>query len=445
MVAEPTRVAVIGAGVAGMRTALRLLARGVEVEGFDRADAPGGVWYAQRNCPSSRMQSDARFFVPGMLDDLDGSRARPTADRVCAAFRRYFENQGLSSTFRFHSDVREVEASADGLRLVWSDGTRSRGYAFVVHTSHTTRPRVPDGCGVADQQHTSQLTEDVLQRLVGVDGNVLVVGGGKSAYDAIIALALRGRSQILWASRGIQPVGEYAGASLARVRWGRFVRLLSRGTRALDALLSAALSVDVGCVAPAKKELNLLTRDEMKLVRDHARVVCGRRLEGTRDGLLVDGVLCRASAVVWATGYAPEVFAGASKDERYLAAANLYGEDGIGSGGFATAEALARVAELVVCDRMCLSRAVRTARGEKIPFVVTSAFGLRADISLARLVLGVACLIAVLLLLVPAAHGCAVIAKSRRLFEDGRRIVANRVQRSNEFPPRVTFKYTNTK
>lgn len=410
----PGRVAVIGAGVAGMRTVLRLVARGVDVEGFDRADAPGGVWNAQRDCPSSRMQSDARFFVPGMLDDLDGSRARPTADRMCAALRRYFERQGLSSTFRFHADVREVEASADGLRLVWSDGTRSRGYAFVVHTSHTTRPHVPEGCGVVDQQHTSQLTEDVLRRLVGVDGNVVVVGGGKSAYDAIIALALRGRSKVLWVSRGIQPVGEYAGGSLARVRWGRFVRLLLRGTRALDALLGSALSIDVGCVAPARKELNLLTRDEVRLVRDHARVVCGTRLEGTRDGILVDGVLCRASAVVWATGYAPEVFPGAGEDGRYLAAAKLYDEDGIGGGGFATAEAFARVAELVVCDRMCLSRAVRRARGEKIPFVITSAVGLRADISVARFVLGVTCLTVVLLLLLPAAHACAVLARGRR-------------------------------
>lgn len=48
---EIRRVAVIGAGPAGLQAAAALLEEGFEVRLFERADQPGGNWYYQDQVP----------------------------------------------------------------------------------------------------------------------------------------------------------------------------------------------------------------------------------------------------------------------------------------------------------------------------------------------------------------------------------------------------------
>lgn len=48
---EIRRVAVIGAGPAGLQAAAALLDEGFEVRLFERADQPGGNWYYQDRVP----------------------------------------------------------------------------------------------------------------------------------------------------------------------------------------------------------------------------------------------------------------------------------------------------------------------------------------------------------------------------------------------------------
>ena len=323
-----------------------------------------------------------------MLDGIEQVE-RPAAYDVARAIGRYFDGHGLRDHYTFEKDVVKVVPNKSGMYVQLSSDEWHGPYAYVVHTSHATLPRVPPGCNVASQYHSSNLDRSVVDRLVASKGTLLVVGGSKSAYDAVLTFAKRKR-EVVWISHRIQPVGEYAGVRLARVRWMRFLSAITRGYSAKEAMLTAALtlSADDQRMCPSatpKQELNLLTLEELNLIKKGSRIVCGNDIRPIADGIMVDGSIYPAAAIVWATGYVPEKFL--LHDARYIAIADFYDPDGIGMGGFATAEAFARAVEKIVCDSYTRSDAIAQAKREKIPYVISRGLGLRLDMAHARTII----------------------------------------------------------
>ena len=393
------KVAVIGAGVTGLRVVHHLRKRRVAVDGFERMSACGGMWYAQEAVETCRLQSHSRFFHPEIMRGFAG-RDKPHASELADAIASYAQSHDLLSSFTFGVSVRGVRREEEGLYLL-IDAREEGPFDFVVHTSQTTVPRIPATPFRGAQIHTSDLTRQRIDDVVGRGGVVAVVGGKKSAYDAVCAFARRSY-KVFWIARKIYPVGEYGGKMLVTINplklIGAMIRaqLLGRSWEqaALDKMLSLT-AADDGMLRPTDStELNLSSRSDISLARQHASVRCAEDMQVLKDAIRVGNEDIHVDTIIWATGYAQESFQNALEDERYLSSAavtdqqqkHFFGK-GIGTGGFATGEVFAQVVEWVVCDRRSLSESIAKARRERNAYVATIALGIRAPLCRARLVL----------------------------------------------------------
>ena len=196
------RFAVIGAGPAGLSTALVLSERGHEVDLFDAADRIGG-------------QLNMAKVIPGKEEFHD--------------MLRYFERQVELSTIRLH--LGEKVAASD---LV------ERGYNDVIVATGVT-PRDPK---IPGQDHPKVLNYvDVLRRGAPVGARVAIIGAGGIGFDVAEYL--------------VHNEGESATLNLDEwlEEWGVVDPETSRGGLALDRQRPA----------PPAREVTLLQRKQGKL------------------------------------------------------------------------------------------------------------------------------------------------------------------------------------
>ena len=183
----PLRVAVIGAGAAGLCAAKYLLARGVEVVIYEIGSNIGGLWvYENDNGLSPAYQSlhlnsevgitaykDFAFPADGPLyPDHEGVR------RYLEAYADRFE---LRQHIRFHSRVTSVSAAGERWRVALGDAGASEFDAVVVASGHQSVPKHPewraDFSGEYLHSHVYRVPEPFR------DKRVLVIGMGNSAVD----------------------------------------------------------------------------------------------------------------------------------------------------------------------------------------------------------------------------------------------------------------------
>lgn len=154
------RVGIIGAGIAGLSVARRLIEHGVQVEVFEKARGPGGR-IATRRTDSAQFDHGAQYFTvrarlfSDLIDGLvekgvvstwqarfglsDGKRTIPTnpsgiryvgSPRMSAISRHLAEGIDCS----FGRAVDHVELYRKRPRIVFSDGPKSRVFDAVVST-----------------------------------------------------------------------------------------------------------------------------------------------------------------------------------------------------------------------------------------------------------------------------------------------------------------------
>jgi len=171
---HPLRVAVIGAGVAGLAAARELRREGLDVVVFEKSHHLGGTWCYDPRIDSDPLGSDPnrevvhtslyrslRTNLPRPLmgfldypfpDRPDGdSRTFPGHEEVLWFLNRFADEFGLRGLTRFGSEVVRVERVA-GRSYSWvvesrtseSVLTREIFEAVVVCSGHFTEPRVPN-------------------------------------------------------------------------------------------------------------------------------------------------------------------------------------------------------------------------------------------------------------------------------------------------------------
>ena len=116
----PRRVAVIGAGAAGLTATKALLDAGVEVVAYEKGDRPGGLWardnssglspaYASLHLNTSKGRTEfADFPMPGQWPHY------PSADLIAGYLADYCEKFGVTPHIRFDTTVASVEREEDG-------------------------------------------------------------------------------------------------------------------------------------------------------------------------------------------------------------------------------------------------------------------------------------------------------------------------------------------
>jgi cation diffusion facilitator CzcD-associated flavoprotein CzcO len=327
---ERVKVAVIGAGQAGLSVAFYLrrfeLVADDDFVMLDRAPGPGGAW--QHRWSSLRLGTAHKVNdLPGMADlglsFETADRTLPAKEVVADYYGRFEEHYDL----RVHRpvDVRRVANDGVDLRIEYEDlspqpveeekargffGRRRRTFSdpetpqvprgelrtqFLVNATGTWgSPFVPyyPGMGAFLGRHVH--TSDFVDAEDFRDRHVVVVGGGTSAIGFMLELE-EVAAGLTWVSR--RPIDwldrqvlDLEGASAAVAAQDE----AARAGRALPSIVSGT-GVPKSRRIAAGIERGLLVAKPMFDHLEADRVVWD------------DGTSARADAIIWATGFRPEL------------------------------------------------------------------------------------------------------------------------------------------
>lgn len=214
---DSLKVAVIGAGVAGVATASMLRSSGVEdVVVFEQQSGLGGLWMS--NYPGCSVQTSAELYeypdkkFPDFIRNRSDPPA-PTAKEVCAYLEEYVKEKGIGSFFRFNTQVLSVRKVSDGhwkVRYISCHREECEGdftNAVICTGRYSSEPNKPSFVGEelfvkngGTIMHTSEWKS--YEQLK--DKRIVVVGNGKSAVDAAIASAQYGKAPPVQIARRTQ-------------------------------------------------------------------------------------------------------------------------------------------------------------------------------------------------------------------------------------------------
>jgi cation diffusion facilitator CzcD-associated flavoprotein CzcO len=187
------RVAVIGAGVAGLATAKVLAQAGHTVEVFDRTPDVGGVWSATRRYPGLTTQSPKVQYALSDFPMPADYPEWPTGAQVQAWLAAYATRFALH--LRLSTEVQAARPTDEGweLNLQASSGATTETFdRLVVANGIFCEPAVPTYPGVEEfalaggRLCAGTAFHDAEQAR---DKNVLVVGYGKSACDVTVPIS----------------------------------------------------------------------------------------------------------------------------------------------------------------------------------------------------------------------------------------------------------------
>ena len=189
-VAQPMgrhRVAVIGAGAAGLCAARHLLERGVEVVVYELGTCIGGLWVFNNDngiapaYQSLHLNSEAKVTAYRDFPFPEDGPLYPDHRQVRRYLESYAEKFGVKRHIRFNSRVVDVAPLGEHWRVKLEDGGGGDFDAVVIGSGHQSAPSHPawrdDFSGEYLHSHSYRIPEPFRGK------RVLVVGMGNSAVD----------------------------------------------------------------------------------------------------------------------------------------------------------------------------------------------------------------------------------------------------------------------
>ncbi|MET8649189.1 flavin-containing monooxygenase [Nocardia aurea] len=344
------RIAIVGAGIAGLAYAKVLSREGFPIEVFDKAPDVGGVWSATRRYPGLRAQNTKRTYRYSDFPMPEDYPDVPDGAQMQAYLEGYVRHFGLGDSLRLGTEVVAADPVDSGWLLEIRDHTgihRASCDHLVVANGVFSEPSIPDFRGDDLYQvgggrllHTSQFHD-----VESVRGKtVLVVGYGKSACDVAEAVSHVAAStrvvarRLMWKMPRKPGLGlDYERLSLTRLgeahfryhRLNRFERFLHGKGRSFrdsnfDVIRELAtkkmLLRELDLVPPGRFEeiaqstVGLTTEGFYEQVRD-GRIIVHRdttitEMLSTKAGPAVDlsdGQRVQADVVLCATGFQQRV------------------------------------------------------------------------------------------------------------------------------------------
>jgi hypothetical protein len=192
------RVAVIGAGAAGLESVRTLTRAGYDVTCFERASVPGGHWHHD--------YESLHLITPRHTTCFDGYPMPahyplfPSRDQMRDYLLAFTEQHGLQHHIRFGEEVTEATPLAGGWRVRTAAGSEEEFDALVVANGHLWNPRRPP---YADRFTGHALHSGEYRNSDDLEGErVLVVGAGNSGCDLAVDAALARKTTYLSMRRG---------------------------------------------------------------------------------------------------------------------------------------------------------------------------------------------------------------------------------------------------
>jgi hypothetical protein len=147
---ELMRIAIIGAGFAGLSSAKVLRQFGHDVTIYDKAPDVGGVWSATRRYPGLKTQNNKQTYY---LSDHRMPREYPqwlAGEQVQAYLDSYATRFGLAPCLRLSTEVTAARPAPEGGWLVTASGAAEHYDHLVVANGIFSDPFIPeyDGAGM---------------------------------------------------------------------------------------------------------------------------------------------------------------------------------------------------------------------------------------------------------------------------------------------------------
>lgn len=214
--ADRLRVLVIGAGAAGIATAVQLRRLGIPFTVVEKNRAVGGVWH-ENTYPGAGVDTPAHLYCYSFAPKPEWSRYYAKQPEVQAYLAEVAEQFGVLRSIRFATQVRA--ARWDDARSRWlvdlegPDGERSELVATAVISCVGTlnQPVLPDLPGREDFAgpafHSARWDHSV-----DLEGKrVAVVGTGATAMQIVPAIADRARETVVFqrTPQWVVPNGNY--------------------------------------------------------------------------------------------------------------------------------------------------------------------------------------------------------------------------------------------
>jgi cation diffusion facilitator CzcD-associated flavoprotein CzcO len=181
------RVAVIGAGAAGLSMAKHLIAAGMEPVVYEMGSCIGGLWVLDNDngmapaYASLHLNSEKRVTAYKDFPFPEEAPLYPDHAQVRRYLEAYAERFRVTPRIRFNSKVASVERVDLGWRVVLGDGTSSIFDDVVIGSGHQSAPSHPawreQFTGEYMHSHSYRVPEPFKGK------RVLVVGMGNSAVD----------------------------------------------------------------------------------------------------------------------------------------------------------------------------------------------------------------------------------------------------------------------
>ena len=284
---RPFRVAVIGAGMAGILSAIKLRERDIECVVFEKADRVGGTW-RDNTYPGLSCDVPAHSYTYTFARNPDWSRWYAEGSEIQQYFQRVADEHGVMPLIRFGDEVTHLRYADGGWHLSTAAGHHDHFDAVIAATGVLHHPNVPrfDGIEAFDGAVFHSARWD---HMVPLDGRrVGVVGTGSTAVQITSALVPRVADFHLF-QRTAQwvypsPNPEYTDEQRAAFRAdpAAHERLVQRLRNVmLDRVVSAVIDVD----SPQHMEVERLCQEHLDTVRDpdlrwrltpHYRAMCKR-------------------------------------------------------------------------------------------------------------------------------------------------------------------------
>jgi len=246
--ADGKSVAVIGAGISGLVSAKTLARDGFDVCIFEKDVDLGGTWAPSRTYPGLRTNNTKQTYEFSDHPYPPETELSPRADEVRSYLESYADRFGIRPRIQFNQEVVSVDRTTSDAgkffvkcRSLDDSQPASEGEFdhVVVCNGVFHRPKVPNVPGMKQFRGRVLHSSEVTSSSYGPNDAVIVVGGGKSAYDCASYAAREGFNPTLlfrraqWMAPRFLPGGRIPGDWLVTSRlMALFLRYYHSGTGA---------------------------------------------------------------------------------------------------------------------------------------------------------------------------------------------------------------------
>lgn len=183
------RAAVIGAGMAGVLSAIKLRERGIETVVFEKGDRVGGTW-RENTYPGLACDVAAHWYTYSFARNPNWDRLMAPGPQIRDYFEGVARDHGVLPLIRFHAEVTQLEY--DGRKWRLTAGDRQEAFDIViVATGVLHHPNIPHLAG--EESFTGAIFHSARwDHGVPLDGKRIgVVGTGSTSAQLVSALVPR--------------------------------------------------------------------------------------------------------------------------------------------------------------------------------------------------------------------------------------------------------------